>query len=182
MLARLPELIDPIQLADRNASLEGELAVNSLDRLAEMLSKDAGSVTVKLFFGRLGKLATIEGHIAAVLMLKCQRCLEPVEWSIDSEIKLGIVTSLAQADKLLDGYEPFLLIDEDKIPLKNIVEDELLLSLPDIPKHINDCIESNLSQNKLDPVPKTAQATNKNPFSILADLKKLETYNGSTKE
>lgn len=182
MLARLPNIIDPLLLADRNARIEGELPLSSFDRIAELLSNDAGNVAVRLFFGKEGNLAKVEGHISAVLALKCQRCLESVEWPISSDIKLGVVGSLEQANNLPEGYEPLLLIDEDKIPLKNIVEDELLLSLPSIPKHQDGCLAPNIPNNKPEAIRKTARASTENPFSILADLKKLETYNGSTKE
>lgn len=185
MLAKMPEFIDPILLADRNASIEGELPVSSLDRLAVMLSNDDGNVTVKLFFGKVGKLATVEGHISAILAVKCQRCLEAVEWPISSDIKLGVVSSLELANKLSDGYEPLFLADEEKIPLKKIVEDELLLGLPDIPKHQHDCIAPNSSKNMSEHLHKAGAVPKENPFSILAELqnqKKLETKNGSTKK
>lgn len=182
MLARLPELIDPLLLADRNASIIGELPISTFDRMAETLFDDVGNVSIKLFFHREGKLAKIEGHISTVLALKCQRCLEAVEWPVNSNINLGIVSSLEQANNLPDGYEPLLLIDDDKIPLKDIVEDELLLSLPTIPKHENDCYAHNLTNNKIESLAKTAQKPKDNPFSILADLNKLETHNGSTKK
>ncbi|WP_411725217.1 YceD family protein [Methyloglobulus sp.] len=182
MLTRLPKFIDPLLLADRNARIEGELPLSSFDRMTEWLSNDVGNVLVKLFFGREGNLAKIEGHISTVLALKCQRCLEPVEWPVSSDIKLGIVSSLDQANNLPEGYEPLLLIDEDNIPFNNIVEDELLLNIPDIPKHQDDCTVPNSANNKPGALPKTERASTENPFSILADLKKLETYNGSTKE
>lgn len=185
MLARLPNFIDPLLLADRNANIEGEVPVSSLERVAGLLSNDAGSVSVKLFFGREGKLATIEGHISVVLALKCQRCLEPLEWPVSSDIKLGIVNTLEQANNLPEGYEPLLLIEEGKIPLVSIVEDELLLILPSIPKHQEDCAPPDVPNNKPKPLLKTVQATKENPFSILADLKtqkKLENTDGSTKE
>jgi uncharacterized protein len=184
MLARLPNFIDPLLLADRNANIEGELPVSSLERVAGLLSNDAGNVSVKLFFGREGKLATIDGHISAVLALKCQRCLEPLEWPISSDIKLGIINTLERANNLPEGYEPLLLIEDGKIPLTSIVEDELLLILPSIPKHQDDCAAPDVP-NEPEPLLKTVQATKENPFSILADLKTqniLETPDGSTKE
>jgi uncharacterized protein len=182
MLARLPKFIDPLLLADRNANIEGELPVNSLERVADLLSNDVGNISVKLFFGREGRLATIDGHISAVLALKCQRCLKPLEWSVSSDIKLGIVGTLERANNLPEGFEPLLLIEEGKIPLVNIVEDELLLILPSIPKHQDDCAAPNILNNKPKPVLKTVEATKETPFSILANLKKLETPDGSTKE
>jgi uncharacterized protein len=174
MLARLPELIEPLLLADRNADIEGDLPLNRLDRMADLFSDSVGNVVVSLIFGRKGKLATVEGHISTVLALQCQRCLETVEWPVSSDFKLGIVNSLAQADILPAGYEPLLLVDEEKIPLKNIVEDELLLCLPDNPKHQHDCAVPNGLKNKPGALSKPAQAKTENPFSILADLKNLK--------
>jgi uncharacterized protein len=187
MLARLPELIEPLVLADRNASIEGELPIAGFDRIAEMLSDNTKNVAVKLLFGKKGKLATVEGHVSAVLGLKCQRCLETVEWPINSEFKLGLISSLAQANKLPEDYEALLLVDGEKILLKNIVEDELLLSIPDIPKHHDqdDCVMPNFPKNKPETLPKIVQAATVNPFSVLTDLKnlkKLESTNGSTKK
>ena len=138
-----------------------------------------------MFFGKAGKLATVEGHISAVLALKCQRCLEAVEWPVTGDIHLGIVGSLAQADRLPEGYEPLMLEDEGKIPLKNIVEDELLLSLPSIPKHDNDCSAPNMPGTTQITISKPVSAGTENPFSILTELssqKKLETTHGSTKK
>ncbi len=182
MLTRLPKLIDPLLLADRNASVEGKLPLNCFDRMADLLFNDIGCVELKLLFGRHGKLATIEGSLSAVMQLKCQRCLESMEWLVNSEIKLGIVNSLDRASELPEGYEPLLLIEEGSIPLKNIVEDELLLSVPNIPKHKNICQIPDIPRGKAGQAPKITQKSTENPFSILAELKKLETHNGSTKE
>lgn len=182
MLDRLPNLIDPLLLADRNAAIEGKMPIADLERLRELLVDESGEISLKLFFARAGKLATVEGHISTVLALKCQRCLETLEWPISSDIKLGIVTSLEQANNLPDGYEPLLHLDEDKIPLKNIIEDELLLSVPSVPKHQDNCLAPNIPANKSELILDTTHSATKKPFSILADLKKLETYNGSTKK
>ncbi len=182
MLDRLPKFIDPLLLADKNASLEGKLPLSSLDRVRELLANDDGDVNVTLHFGKEGKLATIEGHISVVLAVKCQRCLEAVEWPLSSEIKLGIVRTFEQASNLPESFEPLLVSDEDKIPLKDIVEDEILLLLPDIPKHSENCAIAIPSNDKPAPSQKADRSSTNNPFSILADLKKPEIFNGSTKE
>jgi uncharacterized protein len=182
MLDHLPKFIDPLLLADKNVSLEGRLPLSSLDRVNELLANDDGEVNLTLHFSKEGKLAKIEGQLSVVLSVKCQRCLEAVEWPLSSEIKLGIVRTFEQASNLPEGFEPLLVSDEDKIPLKDIVEDEILLLLPDIPKHSDDCTIAFSSNEKSAPSQKAGQSSTKNPFSILADLKKLETSNGSTKE
>lgn len=170
MLARLPEYIDPLHLADKRGELKGQIPVSSLDRLADMLFSDTGVVTVELFFGREGRLAKIEGQIDAVLELECQNCLQAVSWTVKNSIKLGIVTSIDQADRLPEDYEP-LLVDEGKILLKDIVEDELLLILPTFPKHQHNCLAQKPDNNKVDHLSNEQQSPTENPFSILAKLK-----------
>jgi uncharacterized protein len=170
MLDRLPEYIDPLHLADKRGALKGQIPLRSLDRLAEMLVNDAGAVVVDLFFGREGRLAKVEGHIEAILELECQNCLEAVKWSIDSAIKLGVVTSIDQANRLPEDYEP-LLVEEGKISLKNIIEDEILLILPAFPKHQHACFVPKLDNKSLDILGSDGQSSTENPFSILAKLK-----------
>jgi len=170
MLARLPEYIDPLHLADKRGELKGQIPVSSLDRLADVLFNDTGVVTVDLFFGREGRLAKVEGQIEAVLELKCQSCLQAVQWPVKNTVKLGIVTSIDQADRLPEDYEP-LLVDDEKILLKNIIEDELLLVLPAFPKHQHDCLANNSYVNKAGSLADEQQSPPENPFSILAKLK-----------
>ena len=170
MLDRLPEYIDPLHLADKRGALKGRIPLSSLDRLADILANDTGSVAIDFIFGREGRLAKIEGRVEAVLELKCQNCLQAVEWPVKSVIKLGIVTSIDQADRLPEDYEP-LLVEEEKVLLKNIVEDELLLILPTFPKHQYACFVPNLGNNAFDSLANAEQSSTENPFSILAKLK-----------
>jgi uncharacterized protein len=170
MLARLPEFIDPLHLADKRGELKGQIPVSGMDRLADVLFSDTGTVAVDLFFGREGRLAKIEGQIEAELELECQNCLQSVHWPVKSNIKLGIVTSIDQADRLPEDYEP-LLIDEAKILLKSLVEDELLLVLPTFPKHEYDCLAHKSGSKKVDSLLIEQQSSTENPFSILAKFK-----------
>ena len=112
MLDRLPEYIDPLHLADKRGALKGQIPLRSLDRLAKLLVNDAGSVVVDLFFGREGRLAKVEGRIETILELECQNCLEAIKWPVDCTIKLGIVTSIDQANRLPEEYEPLMVEEE----------------------------------------------------------------------
>ena len=170
MLDRLPEYIDPFNLADKRGELKGQMPLKSLDRLAKMLINDAGAVDVDLFFGREGRVAKVEGHIGAVLELQCQNCLDAVKWPVDCEIKLGIVASMDQADRLPEDYEP-LMVDEEKIQLKKIIEDEILLNLPAFPKHQHNCIAKKDDNTSINLLKDDESSFPENPFSILAKLK-----------
>ena len=104
--------------------------------------------------------------------LVCQNCLAAVTWPINSHIKLGMVKTIEQANRLPEEYEPLMVL-EDKVLLKNIIEDELLLLLPSFPKHDNNCLIPQTSHNGTELFLTDEQSSpKKNPFAILATLKK----------
>jgi len=74
-----PKFIDPLHLADKRGELKGQLPVSGLDRLADLLFSDTGLFSVDLFFGRKGGWPKLR-HIETVLELKCQNCLQSVQW------------------------------------------------------------------------------------------------------
>lgn len=172
MSARLPEFIDPLYLADKNASIKGQMPLNALDRLAEKLFDGTGGLAIEFFFYRDGRIPVIEGRLQATLNLKCQNCLASLAWAIDTPVKLGVVTSIEQADRLPEDYEP-LMCEGDNLLLKDIVEDELLLALPIFPKHEHVCFDAGTQADKIATPEEDGQPpSRKNPFSILANLKK----------
>jgi uncharacterized protein len=175
MLARLPEYIDPLHLADKRGVLKGQIPLDNLKRLADLLFDDSGAISVELFFQREGRLATIDGRLEVVLQLRCQNCLGALVWPVNCAVKLGIVTSMAQADKLPEAYEP-LVLEGETLLLRDIVEDEILLALPTFPKHQYACLDIshfglstsvNEAETRVDDKPSSRE----NPFSILANLK-----------
>lgn len=149
MLPRLPKEIDAFEWADKQANIRGELEINSFDRLSELLFDSGGTVKLDLNFGKQGRLTAVEGHLSATLVLKCQRCLEALEWQIDDDIKLGVVSSTEHINRLPEGYEPLLLAEDGLVLLNTLVEDELLLRLPDIPKHQHECLIPITAGNQL---------------------------------
>lgn len=171
MSDRLPTYIEPIQLADKRGELSGLLPLKNLDRLSDLLLSDEGAVEVRLFFSREGRIPKVEGHLKANLQLQCQTCLQAVEWPVDIQIRLGIVTTIEQANRLPEDYEP-LMVEEERLLLKDIVEDEVLLAIPTFPRHQHDCFTKKTGVNGLDSFEKVVESPNTNPFSILAKLKK----------
>jgi len=170
----LPKYIDPLHLVDKRGALKGQIPLSNLNRLADLLFDDSGIVAVELFFQREGRLATIEGRFETVLVLKCQNCLAGLAWPVNCEVKLGIVTTIEQADKLPEAYEPLMLEGETML-LKELVEDELLLVLPTFPKHPHSCFdkaffETDAQANKVI-LKDDKTSSRENPFSILANLK-----------
>lgn len=179
MLDRLPLAIDPLHLADKRGVLKGALSLKDFGRLGDLLFETDGDVAIELFFSREGRLAKIEGKIETHLRLICQNCLQAVDWPVHAEVRLGIVNSLEQVDRLPEGFEP-LLVEEEKMLLLDVVEDELLLNLPQYPKHAEPC---QARDAVAPPAPSSVDKPRQdNPFAILTQLKNLESPHGSTKK
>ncbi len=170
MSDRLPDLIDPLMLAERRAVLAGAINIAALSRLSESVAENSGVVNVDVLFSKQGKSAVVSGNITASLNLECQNCLQPLEWPIALSFKLAVVSSLQEADKLDIDAEP-LLFNGEKLSFNQIIEDEILLVLPDFPRHEHDCISRRSSQDA-DYDQNHTEAKAANPFSVLAKLKK----------
>ena len=85
---------------------------------------------------------------------------------------MGIVRTIEQANRLPEDFEPLMLEDEEKILLKNFIEDELLLNLPAFPKHQHDCFTLEIKTNTNAQLVNEEKPSHENPFAILAKLKK----------
>jgi uncharacterized protein len=168
MSDRLPVLIDPEYLVGKQSELSGQLSLSEFSRLAEFLATDQGNIDLAISFHKEGDINTVLGNVSAQLFLQCQRCLEPVAISVDRQFRLGIVKSDEQAGRLPKLYEP-LLIGSEQIVLSELIEDELILAIPDIPRH-KECQPQQVTSGKID----IEEQAEPHPFAILAKLKSKE--------
>lgn len=162
MVERLPDFIDPLSLVKKQADLRGRIPLAAMPRVRESVSALDGEAEVELHFRREGRVPTVSGRVAATLTLQCQSCMEPLLLPVESEVHLGVVATLEQADALPETLEPLLMGEASSIPLLDIVEDELLLALPIIPRH---------EQCSAKAQPEPQGDGKKNPFGVLAVLK-----------
>lgn len=165
---RLPLHIDPLRLARAGAQLRGRLPLAEMERFAPLLADAQGEVEVALDFDIDAERRTfMRLHLKAEVSLVCQRCLGPVRHAIEVERLLGVVTSETQAENLPGIYEP-LYVTEEPLFLREVIEDELILSLPIVPRHAEgECAPAVTgvgADNK-------AGAARENPFAVLAGLK-----------
>ncbi|MEJ2391442.1 MAG: YceD family protein [Gammaproteobacteria bacterium] len=168
--ARLPHQIDPFRLAEAGSHLSGKLPLRQFKRLAEVLSDNSGELAVALEFDvdELG-VPVVRGNIQATLMLTCQRCLEAFAFPVDIRIALAWVRTEQDADRLPLRYEAYL-VEEIPLQLNDMIEDELLLALPQIPMHqASACPASKLLKQQDDGADESEQQAN--PFAVLAKLK-----------
>lgn len=169
MLSKLPELVDPVVFAERQSHVVATLDIKRLKRLSELLDSTEGHLDVDWQFYKEARVPKIEGHIRGHLSLICQNCLGPVEWPLDKLVKIGMVQSLEQADQFEEDLEP-LLVSGEKMSLPDIIEDEVLMSLPDYPRHKQDCSRYKIPESLVESED-TEQKPAANPFAVLAQLK-----------
>ncbi|MGH8558862.1 MAG: YceD family protein [Methylococcales bacterium] len=159
---RSTEQFDPFIIAERGRSYKGTIPLSQLDRLSDSLIEDQGDVRYELLFTKDDKICTVTGQVAAELFLECSVCMNKMIYLVRAKTGLGIVSSLEEAARLPGIYEPLLVINR-QTRIKEIIEEELLLAIPIIPRHEECTIAKQIDQR-----PKQKAM---NPFSILADLK-----------
>jgi len=165
MLPEQPQFINPLRLAKNKEHVKGSFSLDSLARLGDILLNKSGEAQYSFSF-ELDEtnICLIKSEIGAKLLLKCQRCLKPVDIEISKCSLLGVYRNLDEFDKLENNYEPYQL-DGDLISLKLLVEDEILLAAPMAPVHSkNNCVKGSLGGlfNK---------KGKRNPFAVLKKLK-----------
>ena len=134
-------LYDLEALAEREATISGEIELRQLTRLRDVLHSDSGSVQAVLKFSRQASVyVTVELKIDATVDLICQRCLEPMQHRVSEEVSLVLLDQDSALGDLVETREAVVL-DSEKLKPASLVEDELIVSLPIIPRHerIDEC-------------------------------------------
>ncbi|MDO3385724.1 YceD family protein [Gilvimarinus sp. SDUM040013] len=166
----LPQRGDPRKYAQQGVKLSGNLALDSLPRLKEAVVEGSGDVSAELSFGfsEEGK-RVLNGHVQGSVSLICQRCLEPVEHVIDCRIHVGIVWNEDQAKALPRSMDPWI-VGEGQADFYDIVEEELLLDLPQVVYHDEQCVpRERFVSESTEGV--GAEESRPNPFQVLEQLK-----------
>jgi uncharacterized protein len=171
MSSTLPELLDPWRAVELGSELIGRLPLSSLPRLGDSLLDTAGEAELKLVFGRdLQKRGVVTGTVKARLVLRCQRCLDALEHEVDAPVALALVRGMDEAGELPEEYDPLLAAD-GLLRLADLVEDELILSLPQIPMHeAGQCRAAAIDAD--DAAGFDGSAERENPFAVLADWRR----------
>ncbi|TXK97304.1 metal-binding protein [Methylococcaceae bacterium CS5] len=168
MLDQLPEFIDPVVFTERQSRLQGRLGLQRLERLSDILFNEEGELKIDLQFYKQGKVPVIEGRIEGEITLTCQSCMEALSWSVDKAVSIGMVQTIEQADRLAGDLEP-MMVSEQKMSLPGFIEDEVIISLPDFPKHAHECLQY---ESPIKPAePRKIKQESDNPFAVLATLK-----------
>jgi uncharacterized protein len=124
-------------------------------------------VNVKFDVDELG-LNIISGTGSVSVALTCQRCTESLIIDLDIDFTLSPVKNDEAAEALPSYYDAIELDENGEINLLELVEDELLLAIPLIPRHpIKDCKAP--ADSVWGELPEELEKPN--PFGVLKQLK-----------
>ncbi len=132
---------DAFALARTRGVLEGSFAVQALPRLADCLADDSGSLAWRIegtrdAAGRPALAVEVNGEVA----LECQRCLGSFRFPVAQRTLTVLVRNEAEADAVDESVNDEVLVAAGAVDPAELVEDELLLTLPYAPKHAEgDC-------------------------------------------
>lgn len=131
----MPERGDPLHLAELGRSYEGRVELAGLGRLADSLAGSEGLVRYRLAFDRDHRgRPCVTGHLVGSLPLQCQRCLQVFALDVERDWRVVLLAEAAE-EALLDEGEDARLVSDRGMPLAELIEDELILAVPLVPKH-----------------------------------------------
>lgn len=161
------ELLDVAALVAHGSELEFEFELESLGRIAPLLSDRRGAARGRFRFHGEADSATADGHVKATLLMTCQRCMGEVAIAVDAECRLVFADSESAVMQVAADRE-LVTTQGGRISLAELVEDELLLALPLVAVHSEGT--GCASQSSTDA--KTDSESKQRPFAGLRELMK----------
>jgi uncharacterized protein len=132
-------VIDAFEFCRNNGHREGVTPVAEMPRLAADCADSSGEIRWSIQGG-----STPQGYpaltlsVAGTVHLVCQRCLQPFSYAIDSSTLLVLGRDDEDADEIeeLLGDESIdVIVGSNCTDIRDLLEDEALLALPQSPKH-----------------------------------------------
>lgn len=147
-------------------SWQGQMNLAEFERLSIDAQADA-PLDVAVDFGKKDGILWLSFVVEGGLSLACQRCLSPLKVELSGTYQMAILTSDEQIERIAE--QEYVLLSElgnpNLLPIKDLLEDELLLALPLSARH-NDC--QMFTDSVGDAITEEKAS---NPFAVLANLK-----------
>src|SRR5262249_55733256 len=149
-----------------------DIPLSRLPRVQAQIAGAKGSVRGVAHFRREAGYRMAELELQGEAKLVCQRCLAPMTWPLASEARVALVANESDADHVPQEIETVYAPD-DRIRVADLVEEELLLTLPLVPLHVS-ADECKTVQDEV-PAPEQEAAPvheTQRPFERLGELLK----------
>lgn len=132
-------VIDAFEFCRSNGHREGVTPVAEMSRLNQDCADQTGEIAwaVDGATSRHG-YPQLTLSVSGTVHLMCQRCLTPFAFEMDSETVLMLGKDDAHADEieeLVDDESIDVIVGSRTCDLRDLIEDEALLALPQVPKH-----------------------------------------------
>ena len=134
-------VIDGFEFASAGATQQGVWPLSDFPRLRDVLANDAGEVAYEIRGVRDERgRPSLRIKVRGTLALRCQRCLEPMPFDVQTDETLVLAATLAEIHaEPADANAPDRVVAGKEMALRELVEDELILAVPYAPRHDN-CI------------------------------------------
>lgn len=176
-----PRHLDVEAFAERAAELDGALALEALPRLLDQVRPEAlPDAALPVHWQARGERRAHRGGISqswlhlqvqAQLAMTCQRCLQsmPVPLTLVCSYRF-VADEAAAAEGDIDAEED-LLPTTRSLDLASLLEDELLMALPIVPRHEGPCPQPLVAPGMDEGARFPEAEVRENPFRALAALK-----------
>jgi uncharacterized protein len=121
------------QLADSRVGFEFDIPVAELPGISTEFSA-AAPLHARLEFGREQGLSVAQVALRATLGLTCQRCMQALPFELDTDSRVALVASEAEAAAVPEAWETFLA-EDGMLRFPELIAEEVLLALPIVPLH-----------------------------------------------
>ena len=157
--------IDSLDFARNGQKINGEVQIVELPRLLDVLENSQGALSYAVR-GGLDKLGNplLDFSITGNCRLRCQRCLNSLDYAIQLDSRL-LLRDQAGLDELDNDENEFdSILAEAHLDVLDLLEEEILLSLPIAPRHeLGACQVADGDAGAYNKEPQ--------PFAVLAKLK-----------
>ena len=171
-----PRRLDVTAFSAAGGELSGQWPLAGLSRLADSVL-DAEPAGAPVHWQAEGDQRPVTGGAPEVWLrlsaqagvsMRCQRCLGAMPVPLDVDRWIRFVAGAAEAEALDAELEDDVLELQRQTDLQELIEDELLLALPLVPRHEACPQPLPASAGEVEPTPEERP----NPFAALAQLKK----------
>ena len=167
-----PRALDVAAFAHAGGRLEDRTPLAAFRRLMSDAEPEGDGTVV---WSAEGTTVPVEGAgrcpglalaATAAVVVACQRCLQPLELALEVDRPIAFAPDEASAERLDEQNEVDVLALPHRLDVLELLEDELVLAMPLVPRHER-CPEA---PRLVDP-DDAALATAESPFAALAALK-----------
>ncbi|RUO81360.1 23S rRNA accumulation protein YceD [Idiomarina tyrosinivorans] len=168
---RIPVQVDPVKCAVKRAQYDGVVPAQTLKRFQELLLEPSQDPIVEIGFGTDPQgLMFFSGKASVEASVKCERCGEPLAVAIEAQFAYAPVTQKQTAEDFPEAYEAIEPNEFGEIALHGLIEDELILAMPLVPKHEPSECSVDRDAMTWGEIDEEAEAKSENPFAVLQEL------------